>query len=123
MKNIKMILVLAFCVTLFPGQAFASLKENLKGTWEMKVPSAPYEYSTGKVIFGEAEGVSTVVVEFPGGAKLKGQNVKIENDTFAFHVMIESNTIQVTGKLVDGKLAGKADTPEGLMEFSAVKKP
>lgn len=122
MKNIRMIFILAVCVTLFSGQAIASLKENLKGTWEMKVPSAPYEYSAGKVIFGEAEGQSTVVVEFPGGAKLKGQNVKFENETFSFTVLIEYNTVKVTGKLVDGKIAGKADTPEGQMAFSAVRK-
>lgn len=122
MKNIRIILILAVCVTLFSGQAIASLKENLKGTWEMKVPAAPYEFSTGKVIFGEAEGQSTVVVEFPGGAKLKGQNVKIENDTFSFSVIIEYETVKVTGKLVEGKLIGKADTPEGQMDFSAVKK-
>jgi len=123
MKNIRMILILAVCVTLFSGQANASLSENLKGTWEIKVPATPSEFSTGKVIFGETEGQSTVVVEFPGGVKLKGQNLKVEKEMFSFSVLIEYDTVKVTGKLVEGKIAGKADTPEGPMEFSAVRKP
>jgi hypothetical protein len=119
MKKLVMFVLIAFCATLTVDPAIAMGKKSMKGTWEYKVPSAPYEYSAGKIIIGETNGQSTVTVKFRYGSEVKAQNVKIEGDSLSFGVDVEYNYVKVDAKLADGKITGKADTPEGIMNFTA----
>ena len=121
MKKLVMFVLFAFCATLISQPTAAAGKENLKGTWEYKVPSAPYEYSKGKLVFAEDDGVNTVTVKFTSGAELKAQNVKIEKEVISFVVILDGNYIKFNGKLAEGKITGKVDSPEGIMELTAEK--
>lgn len=121
MKKLLMFVLFAFCATLISHPISASEKDNLNGTWAYKVPSAPYEYSQGKLIFGETNGMKTVTIKFTSGVELKAQNVKIEKETISFSVLIEGNYVKFTGKLAEGKITGKVDSPEGLLELTAEK--
>ena len=123
MRKLVLLVVVALMATVWINQAIAAPKSNLKGTWEYKVPQAPYEYTSGKIIFAEADGKQTVVIMFNDGTEVKGKDVKFENDTFSFSTEVQYNLVKVTGKLVQGKLTGKVDSPDGLLELTATKKP
>jgi hypothetical protein len=120
MKSVKIFFVMVSM--LVAGHLTASANNTFKGTWDYKVAAAPYEYSTGKLIIGEAEGKPSITVKFNNGTELKGQNVKIENNSFSFGVVVEYETVKITGKIVDGKIAGKVDSSEGTLDLTAVKK-
>jgi hypothetical protein len=103
------------------GQSSAPVKGNFNGVWEYKAPEAPYEYSTGKFIFKEADGKPVVTVKLQSGTEIKAQNVKIENDSISFAVTIEYELVKVTGKLVGNKIAGKASYSQGVITVTAEK--
>ena len=115
-------LLVAFCATLAINHATASEKENLTGTWKYKAPTAPYEFSEGELIFGETDGQTTLTLKFMNGAEIKAQNVKVEKEDVSFGLEIESATVTFTGKLVEGKITGKVDSPDGSIELTAEKK-
>ncbi len=122
MRKLVLLVMVAFMATVWMNPAMAAPKSNLKGTWEYKVQEAPYEYASGKITFAEAEGKQTVVIKFNDGTEIKGQNVKFENDNFSFTTEVQYNVVKVTGKVVEGKLTGKVDSPDGLLEMTATKK-
>ena len=122
MKKLTMILLVAICATFAANTATASGNEKLKGTWEYKAPAAPYEYRTGNLIIGEAAGKTTVAVKFTNGSEIKAKNVKVEKENISFEVEIEYQPVSFKGKLVDGKITGKVNSPEGLMDVTAQKK-
>ncbi|MEL7585900.1 MAG: hypothetical protein AAGU19_04235 [Prolixibacteraceae bacterium] len=96
-------------------------KENLKGTWEYKAPEAPYEYNAGKFVFDEVDGKPVVTVKARNGAELKARDVKVENDSISFTVMIDYEQVKVTGKISGNKLTGKAAYSEGVLNVTAEK--
>lgn len=122
MRKLVLILFVALVAVFVVNPVFAVTKNAFKGTWEYKVPDAPYEYSSGKIIFAEAAGgQQTVSIKFNDGTEIKAKDVKIEGTTFSFTTDVDYNTVKVTGKLVDGKIAGKVDTPDGTMEVTAMQ--
>jgi len=121
MKKLMMFVLVAFCATLVAQPLSAAMKDNLKGSWDYKAPYAPYEYSKGKLIFAEDNGVATVAVRFMSGTVVKAQNVKIEKEDISFGVTVEGYYVKFTGKLADGKITGKADAPNGLIDLTAEK--
>ena len=81
-KDLGYTLMYIFLIVLVVNNSVASEgAKDVKGTWEYKVAEAPYEYSTGKIIFGEAEGKLTVKVKFMDGTEIKGQNVKVRKNS------------------------------------------
>jgi hypothetical protein len=119
MKKLMIIVLFAFCATLASKPAIASEKENLNGTWLYKVAAAPYEYNSGKLIFGEKDGKITGTIKFMDGSEIKAQEVSIDNNNFSFSVVIQDNQVKVTGKIVTGKITGKVYSPQGLMDLTA----
>lgn len=94
-------------------------KVTLSGSWDFTAPSAPYEYSTGKLIFSEANGKPTANVVMSGGYEIPVSDLKIDNLSFAFTVSIDYETVKVSGKLANGKITGKADSPVGIIDLTA----
>ncbi len=122
MKKLSLFVLLFLGVVMcVKGNSPVPAKENLKGTWEYKVPDAPYEYSTGTFIFGEVDGRPTVIVKFKSGAEVKAKDVKLENDSISFGVTVEYELVKVTAKLLDNKITGKASSSQGLMSLTAEK--
>ena len=123
MRKVILIFFVA-CFAIFSvDTVFAVAKNVFKGTWEYNVPDAPYEYSTGKIVFADSEnGQQIISIRFTNGTEIKAKEVKIDNDTFSFTTVVESYNIKVTGKLAEGKVSGKVDTPQGIMNLTAVQK-
>jgi len=96
-------------------------KLTLLGLWDYSAPDAPYEYSTGKLQFSELNGKPAGKVIGADGSQIQVKDLKIENTSFSFAVEIEYETVKVSGKLVNGKISGKADSPEGELPITAVR--
>lgn len=122
MRKLVLLLLVAVFATVCVSPAIAAPKNTLKGTWEYNVPQAPYEYISGKIIFSEVNGTQTVVIQFNDGTEVKGTDVKIEKNNFSFSTEVQDNLIKVTGKLAEGKITGKVDSPDGLLDLTAVRK-
>lgn len=96
-------------------------KLTLIGSWDYSAPDAPVEYSAGKIVFAETAGKTTGKVMLTGGYEVAVSNLKIDNLSFTFTVEIEYETVKVSGKLSNGKITGKADSPEGVLDITAVR--
>ena len=94
---------------------------TLDGTWSYKAPNAPYEYSSGKIVFGEAGGKPTAKVVMPDNTLVPVANLKVSDTDFSFSIEVENETVSVSGKIVNGKIAGKALSSEGDIAFSATR--
>lgn len=120
MKRLIMLSLLFLGIAVsVKGNSPVPAKENFKGVWEYKVPDAPYEYSTGTLVLGEVDGKPTVTVKFKSGTEIKAQQVKVENDSISFEVMVEYEMVKVTGKLLDNRITGKANSSQGTMSLTA----
>lgn len=123
MRKLILIFVASFLVIFSGSSALAETKNAFKGTWEYQVPNAPYEYSTGKLVFAETpEGLPTVTIRFTSGVEVKAKDVKIANNTFSFSTEVDENLVKVIGKITEGKISGNVDTPEGIMQLTATAK-
>jgi len=118
-RLIMFVLLFAGVVVWATANSSVPGKENLKGIWEYTVPDAPYEYSTGKLVFDEVDGKATVTVRFKNGTEIRAQDVKLENDSFSFEVQVEYEMVKVTGKLADNRITGKVNSSQGIMNMTA----
>lgn len=121
MKKLMILVLVLVCTSFGAANVLAAENSLLKGTWEYKVSEAPYEYSSGKLIFAEKDGKTTAVVKLADGTEINVQNLKVQNENFSFDVEIEYSKVTVTGKVAGGKITGKADSSEGLMSITAVR--
>lgn len=119
MKKLVLMFFVAMYATVSMGIGTASASTTLKGTWQFKVPSAPYEYNNGQLIVAEQEGKYAITIKFSDGSQIKAQNVKVEGNDFSFTVEVEYETVKIAGKLAEGKITAKVDSPEGLMSLTA----
>jgi hypothetical protein len=101
--------------------AVNAVRLTLEGTWEYKVPDAPAEYSTGRLIFTEKEGKMTCSNLLPDGTLAPIPTFKAEGVSFAFTIEIEYNPVKVAGKIVNGIIEGSSETPDGTMKFTATR--
>jgi len=115
MKRLMILVLFAFCATMLQ----ATENKSLLGSWDFKVAEAPAEYSTGKLIFTEKEGEVTGVVKFMDGTEIKVRNLKIENNVFSLVADIETIEVTLKAKIADGKITGKVDSSQGLMNMIA----
>lgn len=122
MKKVFVLFVIMFGSLLALNEAKASEFNKFKGTWEYKVPSAPYDYSKGQFIIAEVDGKQTVTIKFMDGTKVKAQNVSCKDGSIKFSLYVDYNYVSVSCKLSKGKLLGKVDSSEGQMDLTAEKK-
>jgi hypothetical protein len=96
-------------------------KITLTGSWSYKVPDAPDEYSSGRMVFSLNEGKAEGKIVMPGGMEIPLTDLSATETTFTFSMSLEGSTINVSGGIADGKLVGKSVTPQGDMSFTAKK--
>ncbi len=122
MKKVFVLLVVMIGSIMMLNEVNASEFKKFEGTWAYKVPTAPYEYSTGELIIDKLEGKETVTVKFSDGTKVKAEKISCEKSVIKFSVYVNYEYVDVSCKLEQGKLKGKVNTPEGPMEITAQKK-
>ena len=95
--------------------------KKLIGKWEYTAPSAPPSYTSGQINFFQVgEKVKgELVIE---GQKVDFTEISVKEDEVAVTLYLESTPITTKFKLVNQKLEGKAETPDGPVEIQAVRK-
>lgn len=122
MKINKLLLTLIlFFAAWAQLQAAPIDQKKLIGKWEYAAPTAPPNYTSGQINFLQAgeKLKGELVIE---GQKVEFTEVTIKNDEVAVTIYLESTPITVKFKLVNDKLEGKADTPDGLVGITASRK-
>jgi hypothetical protein len=122
MKINKVLLTLTLVFAAWAQiQAAPIDQKKLIGKWQYTAPTAPPNYMTGQINF------------LPDGDKLKGEleiegqklafsEVILKNDEVEVTIVIEATPITIKFKLVKDKLEGKAETPDGIVEVTAIRK-
>jgi hypothetical protein len=119
-KNLLLTLSLLFAVCIQLHAATFDQKK-LVGKWEYSAPTAPPNYTSGQINFAlEGEKLKgELVIE---GQKVEFSQITIKEDLISVLINLESTPITVNFKLVNEKLEGKADTPDGLVPITASRK-
>lgn len=122
MRTTRLLLTLTFLLAAFVQlQAAALQQKQLIGKWQYSAPTAPPNYSTGQINFiQDGEKLKgELVIE---GQKVEFSQIIIKGEEVAVTIYLESTPITIKFKIVDGKLEGSADTPDGLVAVVAVRK-
>ncbi|MBS2212686.1 hypothetical protein KEM09_14805 [Carboxylicivirga mesophila] len=96
------------------------IKKEVIGSWEFDVEHAPYEYQVGKAIFFNDNNELKVKLEFEY-EDVNGVALTCEEKKLSFKVEVQYEEIEIQLELKDGKLVGKAITPEGDIPLAMTK--
>lgn len=96
-------------------------QKKLVGKWEYSAPSAPPNYTSGQINFSQAGDKlkGELVIE---GQKVDFSEITIKDDQVTVGIYLESTLVTIKFKMVEDKLEGKAETPDGPVEVKAVRK-
>jgi hypothetical protein len=122
MKINKVLLTLTlFFAAWAQIQAAPIDQKKLIGKWQYTAPTAPPNYMTGQINFLQEGDKLKGELEIEG-QKLAFSEVILKDDEVAVTIVIESTPITIKFKLVKDKLEGKAETPDGIVEVTAIRK-
>lgn len=114
-------IVLGLFLALVVGNAFAAEKaKDVVGTWNYEAPYAPYEYSTGKLIFTESGDKVEGKIKI-GEYEIEMRNVKIEGEKISFGAYVEGEYVKIDATIKKSALTGTVSYSEGSMEVTAEK--
>jgi len=114
-------IVLGLFLALVVGNAFAAGKANdVVGTWNYEAPYAPYEYSSGKLIFTESGEKVEGKIKI-GEYEIEMRSLKVEGDKVSFGAYVEGEYIKVDATVKKNALTGTVNYSEGSMEVTAEK--
>ena len=114
-------ILLGLFLALVVGNSFAATKaKDLVGTWNYEAPYAPYEYSTGKLIFTESGDKIEGKIKI-GEYEIDMRNLKVEGDKVSFGAYVEGEYVKIDVTVKKKALSGTASYSEGSMEVTAEK--
>lgn len=109
-----------FLVVLLAGQFVHASIKDVVGTWNYEAPSAPYEYSKGKLIFMEngekLEGKIKI-----GEYEIEMKDVKVEGENVSFGTYVEGEYIRIKIKIAQKTFNGTASYSEGTIDLKGEK--
>lgn len=120
----KKLFVIAFLMAVVSGTVFASVTQNNKevvGEWKYEVPTAPYGYEKGVLVFNEKEGKLVGEVKFEDGYKIELKNITYTENTVTCGLYVDYEYVSVKAKVDGKKMTGAVNTPEGEMKITAEK--
>lgn len=120
----KKLMILALVVVAVIGSVNVSLAASNKdvvGSWKYEVPSAPYGYEKGTLVFSEKEGKLVGEVKFADGYKIDMKNITYEDGVLKCGLYVDYEYVSVKAKIEGTKMNGSANTPEGEMKLTAEK--
>ncbi len=113
-KGLVIVLVASLSTALFAAVSPV-------GTWDYKVPSAPYEYQTGKLIVEKKDAKYKVKFNV-NGSEIEAQNVKYADSQLTFSTYVEGEYVRFKIKVGDKDMKGTVSYSEGQMDITASKK-
>ena len=95
-------------------------QKKLIGKWQYSAPTATPNYTSGQINFIQADDKlkGELVIE---GQKVEFSQITIKEELISVLIYLESTPITVNFKMVNGKLEGKADTPDGPVALTATR--
>lgn len=122
MKINRLLLTLTLLFAVWAQiQAAPIDQKKLIGKWQYSAPTAPPNYASGQLNFSQAGDKlkGELVIE---GQKTDFSEVTLKNDELSVTIYVESTPIVVKFKMVNDKLEGKADTPDGIVAVTAARR-
>lgn len=122
-----MIMKKVLLIVMLLGIAFQVAKpvpadnSAVTGKWKCAVADAPYEYTNSVITLAEKDGKLTGTVKFDSGEELKLSTAKYDAGKLVLTLYVEGYSVTVDGKLVNNKITGTVDTPDGRLNFTASK--
>ncbi len=120
----KKFMIIAFLFAIVTGSLNAAVSQadkDVVGNWKYEVPSAPYGYEKGTLVFSEKEGKLAGEVKFADGYKIDMKNVTYEAGVLKCGLYVDYEYVSVNAKIESGKMTGVVNTPDGEMKLSAEK--
>lgn len=121
----KKLMILTFLFAIVLGSANAAVSQaskDLVGSWKYEVPSAPYGYEKGTLVFSEKDGKLVGEVKFADGYKIDMKDVKLEEGgVVKCGLYVDYEYVSVKAKIEGTKMTGTVNTPEGEMKLTAEK--
>lgn len=106
---------------LVVGNTFAtSIEQDVSGTWAYEAPTAPYEYSKGKLVFTEKDGNLEGKIKI-GDKEIAMRNIKVEGDNVSFGSYIQGEYVSIKLTLAKNAFTGTANSSEGALKLSGKK--
>ena len=121
MKKVTFVMMI-LCLVFMNQMTFAKGNKSVVGTWKVTVTDAPYEYVNSSLVVSESEGKLSAKVVFENTQEVTASEIKIAEDILHMTVNIEGNDIKLTGKVESSKITGKVDSPDGVLDLTAIKK-
>jgi hypothetical protein len=112
-----------FAVVIGSANAVVSqASKDVVGNWKYEVPSAPYGYEKGTLVFSEKDGKLVGEVKFADGYKIDMKEVKMEEGgVLKCGLYVDYEYVSVKAKIEGTKMTGTVNTPEGEMKLTAEK--
>jgi hypothetical protein len=120
----KKFMILAFLIAVVTGSinaATAQSNKDVVGNWKYEVPSAPYGYEKGTLVFSEKEGKLVGEVKFADGYKIDMKNVTYEAGVLKCGLYVDYEYVSVNAKIEGTKMSGTVNIPDGDLKLSAEK--
>ena len=120
----KKLMIRAFLFVVVFGSVNAAVTQAsnvLVGSWKYEVPSAPYGYEKGTLVFAEKEGKLVGEVKFADGYKITMKDVAYEEGVFKAGLYVDCEYVSVNAKIEGNKMTGTVKTTEGDMKITEEK--
>ena len=114
-------IVLGLFLALVVGNAFAAGKaKDVVGTWNYEAPYAPYEYSTGKLVFSENDGKLEGKIKI-GEYEIEMRSLEVDGENVTFGAYVEGEYVKLKMTIKKNKFTGTAAYSEGSLEVTGEK--
>lgn len=114
-------IVLGLFLAMVVGNVFAAEKaKDVVGTWDYEAPYAPYEYSTGKLIFTENGDKLEGKIKI-GEYEIEMRSLKVDGAKVEFGAYVEGEYVKINAEIKKNALTGTVSYSEGSMEVTAEK--
>lgn len=121
MKKLMILTFIVFAVFCSVNVSLAADNKDVVGSWKYEVPTAPYGYEKGTLVFTEKEGKLGGEVKFADGYKIEMKNLTYENGELKGGLYIDYEYVSIKAKIEGSKMTGVANTPDGEMKLTAEK--
>lgn len=114
-------IVLGLFLALVVGNAFAASKaKDVVGTWNYEAPYAPYEYSTGKLVFSENGDKLEGKIKI-GEYEIEMRSLELDGENITFGAYVEGEYVKLKITIKKNKFTGTAAYSEGSLEVTGEK--
>ncbi|WP_321375154.1 hypothetical protein [uncultured Draconibacterium sp.] len=120
----KRLTLLLFVLALTGMYSIASEhpgNKEILGEWKYEVPSAPYGYNAGNLVFEEQEGALKGFVKLEGNNKIDLQDLTYEEGVLKCGLYVDYNYVSLKINVDGEEMKGVVNTPEGAMPITAKK--